>query len=189
MRKALTATALLLAAAALPAATPAAAAPVGQQPPQVLVHSARFAPPMALIPSDAVTYDMELVPAGAYIAVAQMSAGRASVVRLAVDGLLPDRRYGAHVHTRPCGALPQDSGPHYQRVPDPVQPSVDPAYANPANEVWLDFTTNAAGRAAALAAHGWRLRAGEARSIVIHEEGTADGETSRRVGCFTVPLR
>ena len=34
------------------------------------------------------------------------------------------------------------AGPTFQNVVDPVQPSVDPAYANPENEIWLDFRTD-----------------------------------------------
>ncbi|GAA4804535.1 hypothetical protein GCM10023353_03860 [Tomitella cavernea] len=61
----------------------------------------------------------------------------------------PGRDFGAHAHTKPCGPEPSDSGPHYQNVQDPAatadSPSTDPAYANPQNEVWLDFTTDGSG--------------------------------------------
>lgn len=63
-------------------------------------------------------------------------------------------------------------------VPDPVQPSVDPAYANPRNEVWLDFHTDAAGTAVNHATGDWQFRGRNANSFALHEEHTrtAPGE-------------
>jgi len=137
-----------------------------------------------------VTYDPRLVPQGAGIVVAAMP-GRRSTVGLAVAGLRPNRTYGAHVHVRACGATGAVAGPHYQHVVDPVQPSVDPAYANPRNEVWLDFTTNAQGDGWAVSQVRWRFRAGAANSVVIHEHATHTGPgeagmAGARVGCLTV---
>ena len=70
-------------------------------------------------------------------------------VALTVAGLLPNRGYAAHLHTRPCGPTGADAGPHFQNRVDPAatpeQPSTDPAYANPQNEFWLDVRTDAAG--------------------------------------------
>lgn len=153
----------------------------------------RFAPPGAFVRPDAVTYNRELVPAGARIAVSEFAAGRSTLVGMKVAGLRPGHTYGAHVHTRPCGAQPADSGPHYQDRKDPHQPSTDPAYANAANEVWLDFTTDGAGAGAALSRQHWRFRPGEARSVVIHEHRTATGPgeagtAGDRLACFTVPF-
>ena len=42
---------------------------------------------------------------------------------------------------------PAAAGSHYQHQADPKQPSVNPDYANPRNEIWLDFTTDATGSA------------------------------------------
>src|SRR5690606_37529546 len=56
-----------------------------------------------------------------------------------------DHDYGAHMHTDPCGADPDDSAPHYQDRKDPEQPSTDPRYANHDNEVWLDLRTDSPG--------------------------------------------
>lgn len=160
-----------------------------------------FVPPSPGRLAKALTYDVKLVPVGARIAVAERVGERAgghadkaaTDVRLRVSGLLPNRMYGAHVHTEPCGRTPEDAGPHYQNVKDPEQPSTDPAYANPENEVWLDFTTGSGGQAASESRHTWRFRPGEAGSVVIHEHGTATtpgeaGTAGARLACLTVPF-
>ncbi|WP_407553375.1 superoxide dismutase family protein [Streptomyces sp. Pv4-95] len=151
----------------------------------------RFAPPKALIPSDALTYNQQMVPAGAGISVGEFAVRRSTLVSLRVDGLRPGHSYGAHVHSKPCGAVPEDSGPNYQDVADPRQPSTDPVYANALNEVWLDFTTNDKGNGAAVTRQAWRFRPGAARSVVIHERRTATGpgeagDAGERLACFTV---
>ncbi|GAA2595475.1 superoxide dismutase family protein [Streptomyces axinellae] len=158
-----------------------------------LVRYDRFAPPTAFLRRDAVTYNTRKVPAGADIRVARRTTREATTVRIAVRGLLAHRRYGTHVHTKPCGPRPDDSGPHYQHIKDPVQPSTDPRYANPRNEVWLDFTTDGKGAGAAVARHAWHFRPGEARSIVLHETATHTepghaGQAGARLACVTVPL-
>lgn len=89
----------------------------------------------------AVTYRTDLVPGGAQAHVFGMSA-RATGTTLVATGLLPNHQYGAHAHANACGATGDDAGPHFQHTRDPVKPSVDPAYANPRNEIWLDFTTD-----------------------------------------------
>jgi Cu-Zn family superoxide dismutase len=54
-------------------------------------------------------------------------------------------------------------------VPDPVQPSVDPAHANPENEIWLDLTTDADGAGGATTTVPWGFESGRrARSVVVH---------------------
>ena len=136
------------------------------------------------------TYDTSLVPAGARASVVSVSvaARERTRTRLSVRGLLPDRAYGAHLHTSPCGALPTAAGPHYQQVPDPVKPSVDPAYANPENEVWLDVHTDARGRAVACSRNPWSYRAAPG-SLVLHaththtEPGKA-GTAGARLACI-----
>ncbi|MBO8196237.1 superoxide dismutase family protein [Streptomyces oryzae] len=159
----------------------------------ILVRYDQFSPANAFLRPDAVTYDRSKVPAGAGIMVARKATGHGTTVRLQVRGLLPDRTYGAHVHTKPCGARPDDSGPHYQHRKDPVQPSTNPRYANPRNEVWLDFTTDGQGSGGAVSRHSWTFREGEAGSVVLHEKGTSSkpghaGQAGARVACFSVPL-
>lgn len=158
-----------------------------------LVASGRFAPPSATVRSDAVTYDMSAVPAGASIAVSQRADRLGMSLRVAVRGVEPDRTFGVHVHTEPCGSTPDASGPHYQNFQDPRQPSTDPVFANPYNEVWLDLATDGRGEGVEQARQYWRFRPGGARSVVLHEHATATGHgeagtAGDRLACFTVPF-
>jgi len=138
----------------------------------------------------AVTYDAALVPTTGTATVAADSTQDKTVVTLHVTGLQANHAYGAHVHTKQCGPQPADSGPHYQDKKDPVMPSIDPAYANATNEVWLDFTTDADGNALATSSVPWSFRSSEANSVVIHamhtatEQGKA-GTAGNRVACIT----
>jgi superoxide dismutase, Cu-Zn family len=143
-------------------------------------------------PGVAVTYDEELVPAGARGAVQARSGDGTTTVTLAVRGLEPLRWYGAHVHSERCGERPEDSGPHFQYAVDPTQPSVDPAFANPQNEIWLDFTTDEAGAGSTESTVAWEFpddrRPG---SVVVHamETATGPGEAGTagaRAACITV---
>lgn len=143
-------------------------------------------------PGTATTYDPQLVPPGARVSVSSESDGGSTTVTLSVRGLEPDRSYGAHAHTQPCGATGDAAGPHFQHVPDPVQPSVDPAYANPQNEVWLDLTTDGEGAGSATTTVAWGFeRARRAQSVVIHAMPTATeagraGSAGDRAACVTV---
>ncbi|MFJ6660190.1 superoxide dismutase family protein [Streptomyces sp. NPDC091377] len=147
----------------------------------VMRTDARFAPPAALVPSAAVTYDETFVPAGAWIEVGQSTApDGATSVRLKVRGVKPGHSFGVHVHQKPCAADPAAAGGHYQHVK-----STDPHQANPDNEVWLDFTAGPTGSGDASARHDWGFRRGEASSVVLHAE---PGNHGSRVGCFTIPF-
>jgi len=138
----------------------------------------------------AITYNAQRVPAGAQLATSASTANGRTTVTLTVTGLPPKSAYGAHVHTKACGAKPADSGPHYQHDKDPVSPSVDPKYANADNEIWLDFTTDDKGAATSSASVGWEFRKGEANSVVMHaththtEPGKA-GTAGDRLACLT----
>lgn len=140
----------------------------------------------------AVTYDEELVPAGAGATVTSQEADGSTTVTLEVTGLLPDRAYGAHAHVNGCGAAGSDAGPHYQLDQDPVSPSVDPAFANPSNEIWLDLTTDAEGTGTATATVDWVAPADRRpESVIIHEMQTATGPgeagtAGDRPACITV---
>ncbi|WP_304452290.1 superoxide dismutase family protein [Nocardiopsis sp. YSL2] len=143
----------------------------------------------------AVTYDETAVPVGATADVqVRVEDGKTSV-QFTGTGLEGDRDFGAHVHTQQCGEEPTDSGPHYQNEVDPAatedEPSSDPAYANPENEVWLDFTTGPDGNALSTATVDWTFREGEAQSLVLHDQhtGTEPGEAGTagdRLACVTV---
>jgi Cu-Zn family superoxide dismutase len=144
----------------------------------------------------AITYDDKLVPPSATANLTMEGRADTTQVMLAVSGLPPRHGYGAHLHVNPCGPTGADAGPHYQHHVDPAagpsRPSVDPSYANPGNEVWLDFTTDAAGTATVTATQPWTLDAADApRSLVIHAQPTARaagraGEAGARVGCLTL---
>ncbi|MFI6551892.1 superoxide dismutase family protein [Streptomyces griseus] len=136
-----------------------------------------FSPPGSFVPSDALTYDTRLVPAGARIEVTQFTDPSGTRVGARLRGLVPGRAYGMHVHTSPCGADPAAAGPHYQHRPEPT--------ADPANEVWLDFRTDEDGDGRAEALHGWDFREDGARSVIIHDRQGGAGE---RAACFTVPF-
>ncbi|MGC5021449.1 superoxide dismutase family protein [Micromonospora sp. DT47] len=143
----------------------------------------------------AVGYDPALVPTGATATVTITPTAPGTEIRLAVTGLRPRRSYGAHLHTNPCGPTGAVAGPHYQHQPDPAAspPSVNPSYANPHNEVWLDFTTDAGGDATSAATVQWRFDTGRRpRSLVIHAATTKTatgqaGDAGARVACLTLP--
>jgi superoxide dismutase, Cu-Zn family len=132
------------------------------------------------------------VPTGATAKVTSTSGGGASTVTLDVSGLVPNRAYGAHAHTKNCGATGADAGPHFQHQIDPVTPSVDPAYANPQNEIWLDFQTDAEGKAIATSTVNWEFTdAAHPQSVVVHDHHTSTepgkaGTAGDRVACVTV---
>jgi len=137
-----------------------------------------------------ITYDVARIPLGAKLSTGSSVANGQTTVELKVSGLLPNTKYGSHVHTKPCGAKPADSGPHYQNEKDPVSPSVDPQYANAQNEIWLDFTTDAQGAATGTATVKWEFRKGEANAVIVHathsstEHGKA-GTAGDRLACLT----
>jgi superoxide dismutase, Cu-Zn family len=140
----------------------------------------------------AITYEEELVPAGARGAVQARSGEGTTTVMLAVRSFVPQRWYGAHVHSEPCGERPEDAGPHFQYSVDPVQPSVDQTFANSQNEIWLDFTTDETGAGSTESTVAWTFpndrRPG---SVVVHamqtstEPGTA-GTAGDRLACISV---
>ncbi|MEU9170690.1 superoxide dismutase family protein [Streptomyces sp. NPDC048420] len=177
-------------------ATAGAATPhdTSKAPVRKVVVATTFSPVSDVAGAKAVTYNPDLVPAGARVQVKEeLRRGGGTRIELRLRGLVPNRVYGAHVHTKPCGALPADAGPHYQDRVDPTQPSVDPVYANPLNEVWLDLATNKDGSDRSVSIVGWQFREGGARSVVLHEMGTAmhpghAGTAGARLACVNVPF-
>jgi Cu-Zn family superoxide dismutase len=143
----------------------------------------------------AVTYDTAAVPAGATAEVAVTEADGGTRVDVKLTGLVPGRSYGAHLHNNPCTADPAEAGPHYQNRVDPAagpgKPSVDPAYANPGNEIWLDFTADDKGAGAAASVQGWKFSADRPPwSFVLHAERTHTGHgeagtAGARLACLT----
>jgi Cu-Zn family superoxide dismutase len=183
---------LVVAAAALPAG--AATGPVDA--------GGTFAAPADA--TTAFTYDASQVPVGARVAVHAVPTGSGrTVVVLHAWGLLPDETYGAHAHYLPCGATGTAAGAHYQNAPDPAvngsltAASTNPAYANPANEVWLDLVTNGDGNGRAQTVVDWPFRptaTGGPRSVILHLNPTSSGGTvpagnaGARLACVTVPF-
>ncbi len=143
-----------------------------------------------------VSYNATFVPAGATARVrAIATASGKTVVTLQVRGLSPNREYGSHAHQFACGATGAIAGGHYQYVVDPVQPSTDDAYANPQNEIWLDFTTDSEGNGSAQTVVEWQFPADRrAQSVIIHDHHTPTGPDGSagvagpRYGCLSVPF-
>ncbi|MBO3737076.1 superoxide dismutase family protein [Actinoplanes flavus] len=143
----------------------------------------------------AVTYQPALVPPGARATVTVEKTPAGVRVKLLATGLIPGRVYGAHLHTSPCGEDPAAAGPHYQHRPDPAagpgRPSVDPAYANPRNEVWLDLTAGRNGVGRSVSAQEWTFDRKRAPwSLVLHAEHTHTGPgeagtAGARLACLT----
>jgi Cu-Zn family superoxide dismutase len=115
-----------------------------------------------------------------------IGANGRTIATLHVEGLPPDRSFAAHLHRDACSA--SFGGPHYQ-VPNPASPV--PAFADAEHEVWLDFTTNAAGNARSRAEVPFEVLSG-ARSVVIHQgDSTGPGGVvtpSQRLACLNVTI-
>lgn len=168
---------------------------VKKKPVAKVVVKTVFAPADTADVAPAVTYNTELVPVAGRVQVKEeLRRDGGTRIELRLRDLAANRTYGAHVHTKPCGKLPTDAGPHYQDELDPKQPSVDPKYANAENEVWLDVNTNGDGSARSIAVVDWRFRAGGARSVVLHETATSTheghaGTAGARLACVNVPFK
>lgn len=140
----------------------------------------------------AITYKADLVPVGSTAKVTSTSGGGSSTVTLELTGMLPNHHYGAHAHTTACGSKGADAGPHFQHEKDPVSPSVDPAYANPKNEIWLDVTTDGEGKATATSTVAWDFTdAAHPASVVVHANHTSTepgkaGTAGDRLACVDV---
>ena len=194
----------VLVVAALGAALTVAAwtaLPAGAANGPVEVSGTFAAPPAA---TTAFTYDVTQVPVGARVAVRAVPTGsHMTVVTLHAWGLLPDETYGAHAHYKPCGATGAAAGAHYQNAQDPAvggsetTASVNPSFANPGNEVWLDLVTNADGNGRAQTVVDWTFRptaTGSPRSVILHLNTTSTGgavppgNAGARLACITVPF-
>ncbi len=165
----------LLAACVISAvAAPVAGPPSGQRQHGPIVVDATFSPTfMPGIP--AVTYDPDSVPVTGKIRAVVLREGEAS---MAISGLGPHRFFGAHLNTTECPPSGMDVGPRLQHTVN-----ADPDFANPENEVWLDFTTDGNGLATSTSVHAWPFDPDRPpRSIVID-----DGNTATRLACVNVP--
>jgi Cu-Zn family superoxide dismutase len=108
-------------------------------------------------------------------------------VSLMVSGLPAVRMFGSHVHKADCDA--GMAGGHFQFMPAPDGGANDPAFANPTNEVWLDFTTTDAGAGMSSATLSWVPPAGAAKAIVVHDHMTGDGGVAGpKLACLPIPF-
>jgi Cu-Zn family superoxide dismutase len=153
--------------------------------------SGTLAPPSEA--EDAYTYNRTAAPPGAELTVESWSRNDGTQVELTATGLQPNSAYGAHVHVRPCGETGDAAGPHYQHEPAPPGRANDPAYANPSNEIWLDFSTDAQGSGRAISTVRWQFGDRVPASVVLHERVTSAGpgeagEAGARIACLTVPF-
>jgi superoxide dismutase, Cu-Zn family len=100
---------------------------------------------------NAFTYNPDLAPVGAQLAVYANSTADTTTIRLKVVGLLPNRTYVADAHVNACGRTSDAAGPRFQNRSDPAatpgRTSTQPAYSSSQNEVWLDFRTDGNGDA------------------------------------------
>ncbi|MCA1671834.1 MAG: superoxide dismutase family protein, partial [Actinobacteria bacterium] len=145
----------------------------------------------------AFTYNPDLAPPGARLTVTLTPSDGATMGKLDVSGLLPNRGYAVHLHANPCGSTGAAAGPHFQHQVDPVatpdKPSTDPKYANPDNEVWLDVQTDAKGSGTSTAKVPFAFTDRAPASVVVHEAmktATQPGEAGTagdRVACLTLP--
>lgn len=102
--------------------------------------------------------------AGARGTVTACPTGSGATFKLAVNGLVANRMYGAHVHVLPCT---EGAGGHYRHQAE--------AGAVQTNEVWLDVMTDANGQGTASAVTDWPVPKGKAMSVVIHDHMTGEG--------------
>jgi Cu-Zn family superoxide dismutase len=147
----------------------------------------------------AFTYDPAAAPPGGELELEVVEADGMTTVRLSAALLQPDRGYAAHAHTEPCGRKGTDAGPHFQHEIDPAatpdRPSVDPAYANPRNEIWLELTTDGQGNGSAETTVPFVFDDRVPSSIVLHEQPTTAteqghaGSAGARLACLTAPFR
>ena len=142
------------------------------------------------------TYNPALAPVGAHLSARLTpSGGKSTTAEFAVSGLLPNRGYAAQAHVNTCGGSPGGVGPDYQNRIDPavnptavgVQPSADPQYANPQNEIWLDVRTDSSGAGTSRTTVPFVFTDRGPGSIVVGDaEQTSLGNGGAPVACLTL---
>ncbi|HEY5943309.1 MAG TPA: hypothetical protein VIT89_10680 [Solirubrobacterales bacterium] len=86
-------------------------------------------------------------------------SGGGTTVAVSLSGLEPKTEYMAHLHTGGCGQA-DPGGPHFQFKQGGSE--------EPPNEIHLEFTSDAAGKAEAEATSKREVPSGEAGSVVVH---------------------
>jgi Cu-Zn family superoxide dismutase len=105
--------------------------------------------------------------------------GGVTRVVLNVTGAGASRAYGGHVHVADCAT--GMAGGHYRADAG--------AGATSTNEVWVDFTSTAAGAGTADVKASFVVRPGEAKSVVIHDHTTdSAGAAGAKLACINVPF-
>ncbi|MEV0346840.1 hypothetical protein AB0H88_13815 [Nonomuraea sp. NPDC050680] len=174
--------ALAVAGCAQSPADPEADAPVGNAvhssdaaaAPTTLTGAGVFKPRTTM----AIVYNRKLVPKGAQASVTAESTGGKTVTSLVVEGLVPNHRYGAHLHVAPCGKGPAAAGAHFQHIA---------GRADATSEVWLDLKTDGSGAGRATARHDWPLTGAMPHSLVLHARPTAPSDPpAPRIACLTL---
>ncbi len=101
-----------------------------------------------------------------------------TTVAISLDGLVPDTKYMAHLHTGGC-AGEDPGGPHFKFDPSGSE--------EPPNEIHLTFTTNGDGSGQAEVKSDREVPPGLAGSVVVHTDGdamTASTGTQRFASLF-----
>lgn len=100
-----------------------------------------------------------------------------TMLTLSVKGLPANKTFGAHLHAAACAD--NKGGGHYQHSGTAV---------NEDNEVWLDLTTDASGRARVLSRKEYAVAAEKAKSVVVHANATdpATGKAGDKLACVDV---
>lgn len=103
---------------------------------------------------------------------AEYDAGGHSRFRLDVTHLAARTTYSGRVHLGGCPDAVHDVGPTFQLVPaDPPDLARDPAFANDANEIWLDVSTDDRGAGSVMVRQPWQFSpAALPGSVILHEQ-------------------
>jgi len=116
------------------------------------------------------SYTGPTVGAGARAKLVRATDGT-TVTSVSAWGLDSDAAYSAHVHSLPCDL---DAGPHYKN--DPNGP------ADPVNEIWPGFTTDATGVGRSEVTSDFSVRP-DAMSVVIHDTPNASSGSGAKMLC------
>ena len=93
--------------------------------------------------------------------------GAKTQVVLKLSGLPASRQFGSHVHKATCAEM--KAGGHYQHMEGGA---TDPAFANPMNEIWLDFMSDPLGNGSANRTVNWEVAKERAKAVVVHDQAT-----------------
>jgi Cu-Zn family superoxide dismutase len=120
------------------------------------------------------------------VTVSEPAAGKTEF-KLEVMGAMASREFGAHLHVAVCDP-PGQGGGHHQHVARPADAgATDPMWANMENEVWMDFTTDAMGKASKTVTASWKLDTARAKSVVVHAMKTgAGGAAGTKLACVNL---